>query len=107
GGEGCDSPRPTSPGSGRRTATTITAILGSSSATRETDLAARARGRARGGDPADQELGAGAPGLARPSRRPARRRPADRRGRLPGPTELLDRHGTGGSPPGADRRTTR
>ena len=31
------------------------------------------------------------PGLARPSRGPARRRPAHRGGRLPGPAQLLDR----------------
>src|SRR5437764_13955187 len=96
-----------SPGSGRTMATTTTAILGSSSATRETDLAAWACGRARRGDLADQEPRARAARLARPPRRAARRHPPDRRGRIPGAAELLDRVGTGGSAPGADGRAPR
>ena len=45
--------------------------------------------------------------LARPPRRPARRRPADRRGRLPGRAELLDRLGARRHPHRADGRAAR
>ena len=45
--------------------------------------------------------------LARPPRRPARRRPADRGGRLSGGAQLLDRVGARGLPARADRRAAR
>ena len=80
----------TSRASGRATATTIAAIHGSSSATRATDLADRARGRARRGDHAREEPVLDCPS-GRPPPRPARRRAPDRRGRLPGAAQLLDR----------------
>ena len=84
----------TSRASGRSTATTTTATRGGSSATGATDA-----GRLADvvdvvdGDAARQDDRLRRPGLAGPPRRPARRRPADRRGRLPGAAQLLDRVG--------------
>src|SRR5262245_53834432 len=85
------SKRPTSPASGRQTATTTTETRGRNSATRATDLAARRTGRGRRRDAARQDARLRCPRLARPPRRPARRRSVDRGGRLSGGAKLLDR----------------
>jgi DMSO/TMAO reductase YedYZ molybdopterin-dependent catalytic subunit len=84
----------TSRASGRRPATTCTETHGSSSVTRATDLAGgdRRRGDPRG-DAVGAHPGARRAGLAGAPARPARRRPADRPGRLPRPAQLLDRLG--------------
>ena len=97
----------TSPASGRATATTTTGTRGKNSGTPATDLAARDGGRARRGDRADAEHRARSAGLAGASRRPARRRAADRRGRLPGAAQLLDRVGARGRAARAHRRAAR
>ena len=104
---GCGCRRRTSPASGRSTATTTTATHGGSSGTGATDLAARGRRRRRHRDASRQDDRVRRPGLARTPRRPARRRPPDRRGRLPGAAQLLDRVGAGRHPHRADRRAPR
>ena len=59
-----------------------------------TELAARdGRRGGRAGDAARADARPRRAGLAGPPRRPARRRPADRRGRLPGRARVLDRVG--------------
>ena len=63
--------------------------------------------RARRRDGARAEHRARPARLARPPRRPARRRPADRRGRLPGAAQLLDRLGARGRLARAHRRAAR
>src|SRR5580700_3403585 len=87
------SSRPTSPASGRQTATTITETHGRNSATRETDLAARRARQGRRRDTPRQDDRLRRARLARPPRRPARRRSVDGRGRLSGGAKLLDRLG--------------
>src|SRR5438132_2519353 len=87
------SSRPTSPASGRQTATTTTETHGRNSATRATDLAARRTGRGRRRDAGRQDARLRRPRLARPPGRPARRCSVDRGGRLSGGAKLLDRLG--------------
>ena len=92
------------PGFWESSATTTTAIRGASSATPAIELAARHRRRAAGRDRPDGQHRARRARVAGAPGRPARRRAADRRGRLPGAAQLLDRLGTGGRAPGADGR---
>ena len=83
------------PGSGRPTATTCTETHGKNSGTPATDLAGSRRHL---GHPRDRLGGhhhARPAGLARPPRRPAPGRAADRRRRLHRRAVLLDRHGAG------------
>ena len=98
----------TSPASGRATATTTTATRGESSGTGATDLAAREpcvelvdeTPRARSSSSTSPDWPGHRAG-------PARRRPAHRRGRLPGAAQLLDRVGARGRRARAHRRAAR
>src|SRR2546430_14676358 len=76
-----------------QTATTTTATHGRNSATRATELAARGARRGRRRDTPRQDDRLRRARLARPPRRPARRRSVDGRGRLSGGAKLLDRLG--------------
>ena len=102
---------------GGRAATTTSATPGESSATGATDvavararadrLAHRRRARADPRDGARLHDRLRRARLARPPRRPARRRAPHRRGRLPGRALLLDRVRAGGSAARADDRADR
>ena len=83
------------PGSGRPTATTCTETHGKNSGTPATDLAGRRRHLGHPGDRLGGHHHARPAGLARPPRRPAPGRAADRRRRLHRRAVLLDRHGAG------------
>src|SRR6516164_7455655 len=89
----CGSGWPTSPASGRQTATTTTETHGKNSATRETDLAARGARQGRRRDTPRQDDRLRRTRLARPPGRPARRCSVDGRGRLSSGAKLLDRLG--------------
>src|SRR4029453_8961001 len=81
--------------SGRSTGTTTTETRGGNNGTGAIDLAARGRDRGGRGDAARQDDFVRGPRLGRASRGAAPRRPADRRRRLPGRAQLLDRVGPG------------
>src|SRR5690242_12008028 len=90
----------TSPASGKTTATTCTETHGGNSGTRATEYLADRYGRGgHRGDGPGPYAAAGGPRVAGPRcwptpGRAARRRPADRRRRIPGRTGLLDRLGS-------------
>src|ERR687891_2266518 len=100
----CNFRRTTSRASGRSTATTTTEIHGRNSGTGATELEGRGGRRRRRGDAARQDDPLRDPRLGGPPRRPARRRPPDRRGWLPGAAQLLDRVAAGRHSRRADRR---
>ena len=80
---------------------------GANSDTRATDLGGRLGRRPGRRDASRPEPRPGRPGLARPPAGSACRRPADRRGRLPGPAQLLDRHAGRRAPRHDHRRAHR
>ena len=82
------------------------APVAASVARRDDHVAARHRRRRRHGNAEGADARPRRPGLARPSRGPARGRAADGGGWLPGAAELLHCVGAGGRPRRADGRTT-
>src|ERR671915_391934 len=77
---------------------------GGNSGTGATELASRGRRRGRRRDGSRQDDRLRCPRLARAPRRPARGHSPDRRGRLSGRTQLLDRIGSGRQAPRPHRR---